>query len=81
LSPHHLFLAIILLQSGFVAFAAWANPLTDWDAWVNWASKANAILIDQTLSPNMFHNPACLPTNMERIGGISAVFGFRQRMF
>lgn len=64
--PSHLFfLAIILLQVGLVAFAAWASPLTEWDAWVNWASKANAIYIDQTLAPTMYHNPARLPTNMD----------------
>jgi hypothetical protein len=48
-----------------VAFAAWASPLADWDAWVNWASKANAIFMDQTLSPNLYRHPARLPTNMD----------------
>ncbi len=60
-----LFTFIIAIQIGLVAFAAWASPLTDWDAWVNWASKANALFIDQTLSPNLYHNPARLPTNMD----------------
>ncbi|NJN95701.1 MAG: hypothetical protein HC875_17110 [Anaerolineales bacterium] len=41
------------------------RPLTDWDAWVNWAGKANAIYMDQTLSPNLYHHPARLPTNMD----------------
>jgi hypothetical protein len=60
-----LFTLIIATQIGLVAFAAWASPLTDWDGWVNWASKANALFIDQTLSPNLYHNPARLPTNMD----------------
>ncbi|MBE7553576.1 MAG: hypothetical protein HS126_21100 [Anaerolineales bacterium] len=60
-----LFLALILLQVGLVAFAAWASPLADWDAWVNWASKARAIFIDQTLSPALYHNLARLPTNQD----------------
>lgn len=58
-------LLIFSLQITLVAFAAWAGPLADWDAWVNWASKANAIFIDQTLSPNLYHHPARLPTNMD----------------
>jgi hypothetical protein len=59
------FTFIITLQVGLVTFAAWASPLTDWDAWVNWASKANVLFIDQTLSPNLYHHPARLPTNMD----------------
>jgi hypothetical protein len=64
-SIYSFFLALILLQVGLVAFAAWAGPLADWDAWVNWASKARAIFIDQTLAPAMYHNPARLPTNQD----------------
>jgi hypothetical protein len=60
-----LLLTFLTLQIALVAFAAWASPLADWDAWVNWAGKANAIFIDQTLSPNLYHHPARLPTNMD----------------
>jgi hypothetical protein len=56
---------IILVQVGSVAFAALISPLTDWDAWVNWAGKANVIFIDRALTPNLYHNPARLPTNMD----------------
>ena len=56
---------IILAQIGLVAFAALVSPLTDWDAWVNWASKANAVFIDQALTPGLYSNPARLPTNMD----------------
>ena len=59
------FSVVILAQSARVAFAASVSPLTDWDAWVNWASKANLIFIEQTLSPNLYHNLARLPTNMD----------------
>lgn len=64
-SLYSLFLAFILLQVSLVAFATWASPLADWDAWVNWASKARAVFIDQTLSPTAYHNPARLPTNQD----------------
>lgn len=65
-SPWGLFFGlIILVQIGSVAFAALVSPLTDWDAWVNWASKANAVFIDQALTPGLYHNPARLPTNMD----------------
>jgi len=65
-SPAPLLLfTFLVLQITLVAFAAWASPLTDWDAWVNWASKANALYLDQTLSPNLYHHPARLPTNMD----------------
>ncbi|GIK40994.1 MAG: hypothetical protein BroJett011_48270 [Chloroflexota bacterium] len=60
-----LFFILILLQVGLVAFAAWASPLADWDAWVNWAGKARPIFIDQTLAPALYHNPARLPTNQD----------------
>jgi hypothetical protein len=63
--PRLLFTLLLAAQLSLVAFAAWASPLTDWDAWVNWAGKANAIYIDQTLSPNIYSNPARLPTNMD----------------
>ncbi|MBE7475081.1 MAG: hypothetical protein HS114_38630, partial [Anaerolineales bacterium] len=63
--PRLLFTLLLTLQIALVAFAAWASPLTDWDAWVNWASKASAIFIGQTLSPNLYHHPARLPTNMD----------------
>jgi hypothetical protein len=56
---------IILAQIGSVAFAALVSPLTDWDAWVNWTSKANAVFIDQVLTPGLYSNPARLPTNMD----------------
>lgn len=59
------FLTLLLLQVCLISYAAWAGPLADWDAWVNWASKARAIFIDQTLSPAMYHNPARLPTNQD----------------
>jgi hypothetical protein len=60
-----LFLVILLLQTGWILFVALISPLADWDAWVNWASKANLIFIEQTISPNLYHNPARLPTNMD----------------
>lgn len=71
LSPCHLItlspllFILLALQIALVAFAAWASPPTDWDAWVNWGSKANAIFIDQTISANIYHHPARLPTNMD----------------
>ena len=66
--PHtsfSLFSLILSIQVGLVALAAYLSPVADWDAWVNWAGKANALLIDQTLSANLFYNPARLPTNMD----------------
>lgn len=59
------FTFLLTLQLASVSFAAWSSPLSDWDAWVNWAGKANAIFIDQTISANLYHNPARLPTNLD----------------
>ncbi|MFQ5612115.1 MAG: hypothetical protein ACE5H9_08275, partial [Anaerolineae bacterium] len=59
------FALVILIQIGLVALAAWASPLTDWDAWLNWASKANVIFIDQRLSAGAYNDPARLPTNLD----------------
>ena len=56
---------IIILQLSVTCFAALVSPLTDWDAWVNWAGKANLIFIEQTISTHVINNPARLPTNMD----------------
>ncbi|MEM7346818.1 MAG: hypothetical protein AAF485_21470, partial [Chloroflexota bacterium] len=60
-----LFSVILLAQIARIIFATLVSPLTDWDAWVNWASKANILFIDQTISANLYNNPARLPTNMD----------------
>jgi hypothetical protein len=59
------FAAILVAQIGVTVFAALVSPLSDWDAWVNWASKANVIFATQTLSPDVYNNLARLPTNLD----------------
>lgn len=60
-----LFAALIFVQTGLVAFAAWVSPLNAWDAWVNFASKASILFQDQALSPALYQDVSRLPTNLD----------------
>lgn len=60
-----LFALVIAAQVAAVAAAALLSPLTAWDAWVNFASKARILFLDQALTPAIYNDPSRLPTNLD----------------
>lgn len=58
-----LFVAVIAVETILVGFTALVAPLTAWDSWVNWASKARVLFIDQELSAAVHNDSSRLPTN------------------
>lgn len=69
--PERLSLPVVLLGLVVLAGIALAfsgavlRPLSAWDAWVNWASKARVLHVEGTLVPALHADPARLPTNLD----------------
>jgi 4-amino-4-deoxy-L-arabinose transferase-like glycosyltransferase len=59
-----LFVAVITVETILVGFAALVVPLQAWDSWVNWASRARVLFLDQSLSAAVYNDPSRLPTNL-----------------
>lgn len=58
-----LFAALLAMEVAQTAAAALLPPLTAWDSWVTWWSKAAGIAHDQALSAALLAGPDRLPTN------------------
>ena len=58
-----LFVLVIAVETGLVASAALVIPPKAWDSWVNFASKALVLFVDQGLSAAVHNDPSRLPTN------------------
>lgn len=59
------FILLIIAQIAQTTFAASVTPVSTWDAWVNWASKTNILLIEGTLAPGLYGNASRLATNLD----------------
>ncbi|HET9495968.1 MAG TPA: hypothetical protein VFR15_17205, partial [Chloroflexia bacterium] len=58
-------LAVIAVQTVYVAVMSIGRPLTIWDPWVNWATKARAIYYDGAIGPAVYSDPSRAVTNLD----------------